>query len=86
MVFGLKPGSLLFDRNSWAKSPRSDNFIILDIKADVHGVSENEALLKLRAEERDWSVSNGISVAKSEYVADGLGRPFVHRVSENWSG
>jgi len=51
MVFGLKPGSLLFDRNSWAKSPRSDNFIILDIKADVHGVSENEALLKLRAEE-----------------------------------
>jgi 4-oxalocrotonate tautomerase len=39
-----EPTELLFDRNFQTQTPRSDNFMILNIKADARRVAEKEAL------------------------------------------
>jgi 4-oxalocrotonate tautomerase len=73
----LEPGSLRFDRNYRATSPRSDDFMILHIKADARRVSEKDALYKLLVER--LAKSPGVRPEDVFVTLD------VNTVLEDWS-
>jgi 4-oxalocrotonate tautomerase len=73
----LDPGRLRFDRNFRATKPRSDDFMILHIKADARRVSEKEALYKFLVEK--LARSPGVRPEDVFVTLD------VNTVLEDWS-
>jgi 4-oxalocrotonate tautomerase len=73
----LEPKELLFDRNFRTTSPRSNDFIILHIKADARRVSEKEALYKFLVDK--LAKSPGLKPQDVFVTLD------VNTVLEDWS-
>jgi 4-oxalocrotonate tautomerase len=73
----LEPNELLFDRNFRTTSPRSNDFIILHIKADARRVSEKEALYKFLVDK--LAKSPGLKPQDVFVTLD------VNTVLEDWS-
>jgi 4-oxalocrotonate tautomerase len=73
----LEPSELLFDRNFRATSPRSDDFLLLHIKADARRVSEKEALYKFLVDK--LAKSPGVKPQDVFVTLD------VNTVLEDWS-
>jgi 4-oxalocrotonate tautomerase len=73
----LEPIEFAFDRNFRTRTPRSDNFILLHIKADARRASEKEALYQFLVEK--LAKSPGVDPQDVFVTLD------VNTVLEDWS-
>lgn len=73
----LEPGSLIYDRRFGVTSPRSDNFLFINIESDARRRSEKEAFLK--------HLSQKLSISPGIAPNDVFVRLSVNTVQDDWS-